>query len=76
MLRNILILAFIVGACSGKDFKWQIIEKNYQNTGRDAYFLCDTFSVSGDTFYWVNSDSTVRIISTDSCKNCIFKKLK
>jgi hypothetical protein len=70
------ILFSIIGCKNPVEQKWEIYQEKYLETNIPSYHYCDTFFVKSDTFYWINSDSSKTIISTDSCRNCKFRKLK
>ena len=76
-MKNLIILflsIFLFISCSSKDYKWEIHNPSYLNTGKPAIFFTDTIMTSGDTLYWINSDESKIIISTKNGQDCKFIK--
>lgn len=67
---------FIFFSCTQKEYKYQIYNPNYLDSGTPAYFYTDTFYLSQDTLFWINSDRTKTIVSVKSGTDCEIKKLK
>lgn len=63
-------------SCQKSKYKYQIYNSDYLDTGRPAYFFTDTFYITGDTLFWINSDSTKTIVSVKSGNDCVIKKIK
>ncbi len=72
---SILTLS-IFFSCQKREFKYQIYNPNYLDSETPAYFFTDTFYLNQDTLFWINSDSTKTIISTQRGNDCQIKKLK
>ena len=71
-----ILTLLIFFSCQQKEFKYQIYNPSYLDSGRSAYFFTDTFYLSQDTLFWINSDSTKTIVSVKSGTDCEIKKLK
>jgi hypothetical protein len=66
----------LIYSCQSKEFKYQIYNPNYLDSGTPAYFFTDTIQYQSDTMFWINSNGTKTIISIKNGNDCQIKKLK
>jgi hypothetical protein len=71
-----IVTIFLFSSCEQREFKYRIYNPSYLDTGRPAYFFTDTFYLSQDTLFWINSDSTRTVVSVKSGTDCEIKKIK
>lgn len=76
MKWSLLVLSILTMSCQTREFKYQIYNPNYLDSGNSAYFLTDTFEFKSDTMFWINSDRTKTIISVKGGNDCKIIKIK
>jgi hypothetical protein len=72
----LILVVPIFFSCQPKEYKYQIYNPKYLDSGNSAYFFTDTIQFESDTMFWINSDGTKTIISIQGGKDCQIKKLK
>ena len=71
-----LLLLILVLSCAKKEFKYKIYNPKYLDYNNSAIFFTDTIQFKSDTAFYINSDSSIVIISIDSLKDCKIDTLK
>lgn len=71
-----LLLVSLILSCTQKEFKYKIYNPKYLDYDNSAIFFTDTIQFKSDTAFYVNSDSSIVIISIDSLKDCKIDTLK
>jgi hypothetical protein len=72
----LVTLSLLTMSCSQKEFKYKIHNPKYLDYNKPAIFLTDTIQFKSDTAFYINSDSSIVIISIDSLKDCKIDTLK
>ena len=69
-------LSLLALSCTQKEFKYKIYNPKYLDYNNSAIFFTDTIQFKSDTAFYINSDSSIVIISIDSLKDCKIDTLK